>query len=76
MLPAPRPLSHPPTHPQIVRAAYPDPTQFDPASERYDAKADPDEPRWVAVDCRFVRKLAAPVYLEKLKVRVGGWVGA
>lgn len=39
---------------QIVREAYPDHTQFDPASEYYDARASRDSPTWVMVDCRLV----------------------
>jgi predicted RNA-binding protein with PUA-like domain len=41
---------------EIVSGAYPDPTQFDPASAYFDPKASPAEPRWMAVDLRFVRK--------------------
>ena len=31
---------------EVVKAAYPDPSQFDPDSEYYDAKSDPDNPRY------------------------------
>lgn len=41
---------------RIVRAAYPDPSQFDPDSPWFDGKASSDEPRWFCVDVRFVRK--------------------
>lgn len=37
----------------VIRAAYPDPTQFDPASPYLDPKSPPDQPRWSAVDVRF-----------------------
>jgi predicted RNA-binding protein with PUA-like domain len=41
---------------RISRRAYPDVTQFDPASEYYDAKSTRDDPRWVNVDVTLVRR--------------------
>ncbi|MBN8488705.1 MAG: EVE domain-containing protein [Burkholderiales bacterium] len=41
---------------EVASAPYPDATQFDPASPYFDAKATHDEPRWVNVDVRFVRR--------------------
>jgi predicted RNA-binding protein with PUA-like domain len=41
---------------EVVRAAYPDATQFDAKSEYYDPKATRDNPRWFNVDVRFVNK--------------------
>jgi predicted RNA-binding protein with PUA-like domain len=43
---------------EICSNAYPDATQFDPASHYYDPKATPEEPRWISVDVRAVRKTA------------------
>ena len=40
----------------VASAAYPDATQFDPASRFFDAKASPEKPRWLHVDVRFVAK--------------------
>ncbi len=40
----------------VASPAYPDPTQFDPASHYFDAKATPLAPRWLLVDVRLVRK--------------------
>jgi predicted RNA-binding protein with PUA-like domain len=40
---------------EVAKLAYPDRTQFDPASH-YDPKATPDNPRWVNVDVRIVKK--------------------
>jgi len=40
----------------VASAAYPDATQFDPASPYFDAKARPDAPRWLHVDVKLVRK--------------------
>ena len=41
---------------EVASSAYPDATQFDPASPYYDAKARPEEPRWLHVDVRLRRK--------------------
>ena len=41
---------------EIASAAYPDPTQFDRASDYYDPKAVRDAPRWFLVDVRALRK--------------------
>lgn len=38
---------------EVSSAAYPDATQFDPASPYFDAKSKPDAPRWVHVDVRW-----------------------
>jgi predicted RNA-binding protein with PUA-like domain len=41
---------------EIVSTAYPDATQFDPTSPYFDAKATQEEPRWISVDVKAVRK--------------------
>ena len=67
----------------IVRVAsgpYPDETQFDPASPYYDAKARPEEPRWVLVDVELVTRtpliglpaLRAAPQLEDMRVLARG----
>ena len=35
---------------RVVKAGYPDPTQFDPKSEYHDPGSNPDDPRWFSVD--------------------------
>jgi len=52
---------------EIVKEAYPDHTAFDPETTYYDPKSDPDNPRWVMVDLRFVRKFDQLLSLETLK---------
>ena len=42
---------------KVVKTAEPDPTQFDPASKYYDAKSDPNDPRWDWVTVAPVRAL-------------------
>lgn len=41
---------------KVSRSAYPDATQFDPASKYHDPKATPATPRWFNVDVTLVRK--------------------
>ena len=49
------------------KAAYADPTQFDPLSDYHDPKSDPDNPRWLVVDVRYKKKLRHPVTLAEIK---------
>lgn len=42
---------------RIVSPAYPDASQFDPASRFFDPKSRREEPRWLNVDLRFERRL-------------------
>ena len=61
---------------EIVRAAYPDETQYDRKSRYYDAGATRDEPRWFNVDLKFVKKtrviglpeLRAEKALQKMQI--------
>ena len=41
---------------EIASSAYPDATQFDRSSHYYDLKATPEQPRWISVDVKAVRK--------------------
>jgi len=41
---------------EVATTAYPDATQFDPASAYHDPKASPDAPRWWHVDVKLVKK--------------------
>lgn len=41
---------------EVAKKAYPDVTQFDPASPWFDPKASPENPRWLNVDVRLVAK--------------------
>jgi predicted RNA-binding protein with PUA-like domain len=41
---------------EVAHAAYPDATQFDPKSKYYDAKSTRENPRWLHVDVKFVKK--------------------
>lgn len=52
---------------EIVREAYPDHTAWDPKQKYYDAKSDPEKPRWFMVDVRYVRDLKRNISLQELK---------
>ena len=54
---------------EVSRAAYPDPTQFDPRSDYFDAGSNREEPRWLMVEVRFKRKLKRNITLAELKER-------
>ncbi|HYD33995.1 MAG TPA: EVE domain-containing protein [Methylophilaceae bacterium] len=41
---------------EISKLAYPDRTQFDPKHKYFDPKSTPDNPRWMNVDVKLVRK--------------------
>ena len=41
---------------EVASAAYADPTQFDSSSPYYDPKSDPENPRWLLLDVRALRK--------------------
>jgi len=43
---------------EVCSPAYPDATQFDKNSKYFDAKATPEQPRWMNVDVRLVKKIA------------------
>jgi predicted RNA-binding protein with PUA-like domain len=52
---------------EVASVPYPDPTQFDPKSDYFDAKSTREEPRWSLVDVSFVRKLKRAIPLEEIK---------
>ena len=52
---------------EIVREAYPDHTAFDANDKHFDAKSDPENPRWFMVDVKLVRKLKDPISLREIK---------
>ncbi|MES2046982.1 MAG: EVE domain-containing protein [Pseudomonadota bacterium] len=41
---------------EVCSTAYPDDTQFDAASKYFDPKATPENPRWMMVDIKALRK--------------------
>ena len=52
---------------RVVKAAYPDFTQFDRTSEYFDGRAKPAKPLWFMVDVAFVEAFAHPVTLARMR---------
>jgi predicted RNA-binding protein with PUA-like domain len=52
---------------EVVSDAYPDHTAFDSNDIHYDPKSDPDNPRWMMVDVRYLRKTRRMISLSEIK---------
>lgn len=52
---------------RVIGETYPDPTQFDPSSEYFDPKSNPEQPRWWLVDFEHVATFGSIIPLETLK---------
>ena len=52
---------------EIASKAYPDHTAFDPSEKYFDSKSDPENPRWLMVDVRYVRHLDRMITLAELR---------
>jgi predicted RNA-binding protein with PUA-like domain len=52
---------------EVATDAYPDPSQFDPKSKYFDPGSSRDQPRWMLVDVKFVKKLKRTISLDELK---------
>jgi predicted RNA-binding protein with PUA-like domain len=52
---------------EVATDAYPDPSQFDPKSKYFDPGSSRDNPRWMLVDVKFVKKLKRTISLDELK---------
>jgi len=52
---------------EVVKEAYPDHTAWDPESRYHDAKSTPDNPRWLMVDVKFVKKYPEVISLQQLR---------
>ena len=51
---------------KIASKPRPDHTAFDPDDHHFDPKSDPDNPRWILVDVKFVRWLKRPIGLPEI----------
>jgi predicted RNA-binding protein with PUA-like domain len=56
---------------EVVKAGYPDTTQFDPESKYFDPKSDPATPLWFRVDVKFVEKFEKVLALSDIKQMQG-----
>jgi len=52
---------------EVATDAYPDPSQFDPKSKYFDPGSSRDNPRWMLVDVKFVKKLKRAISLDEMK---------
>lgn len=52
---------------EIARPGYADPSQFDEGDRYYDARSEPDEPRWYSFDVKWKRGFRRFVHLADLK---------
>jgi predicted RNA-binding protein with PUA-like domain len=52
---------------EVVKTAYPDPTQFDKKDKHYDPESKPSEPRWDMVDIKYVKTFSRLVTLNELR---------
>ena len=52
---------------EVASAPYPDPSQFQRKSKYFDEKATPAQPRWDLVDVGYVRHLARPLALDRIR---------
>lgn len=52
---------------EVATDAYPDPSQFNPKSKYFDPGSSRDNPRWMLVDVKFVKKLKRTISLDELK---------
>lgn len=56
---------------RVVRAGYPDPTQFDRNSKGYDARSRKEAPRWFVVDVKLDRMFRRSVTLPEMRETAG-----
>ena len=56
---------------EVATDAYPDPSQFDPKSKYFDAASSRDNPRWMLVDVKFIKKLKRTISLKALQAEPG-----
>ena len=52
---------------EIVKEGYPDFSAFDPDDTHFDPQSDPEHPRWMMVDVKYVRTLSRIITLKELK---------
>lgn len=52
---------------EVVREGYPDHTAFDPSQKYFDPKSDPEKPRWMMVDVKYIRHLKRTISLTEMK---------
>lgn len=56
---------------KVSKTGVPDPAQFDPKSEYFDAKSKHESPTWIMVEIAYVKTFKRPVPLDELKQTPG-----
>lgn len=52
---------------EVMKDGYPDFTAWDPRSDHFDPKTNPEKPQWYMVDVKFVEKFPQLISLDQLK---------
>ena len=52
---------------EVVKEGYPDFTAFDPEAKHFDPKSKEDNPTWMMVDIKLIKKFKRPVTLKEIK---------
>ena len=52
---------------KVSREGHPDPSAFDKKSKYFDPKSEPNNPRWIMVEVKYVKKFKRLISLEELK---------
>mgnify|MGYP002636249113 CR=1 FL=1 len=52
---------------EVVKEGYPDFTAFDPENKHFDPKSKKDDPAWIMVDIKLIKKFQRPVTLQEIK---------
>tara|TARA_B110000438_G_C15690075_1_gene596373 strand:+ start:244 stop:681 length:438 start_codon:yes stop_codon:yes gene_type:complete len=52
---------------EIASDAYPDHTAFKPGEKYFDAKSDPENPRWLMIDVKYIRHTKRNITLSELR---------
>ena len=52
---------------EVIKPAFPDPSQFNPDSKYYDPKSTEDNPRWFCPQVKYRSKFKSTISLEQLK---------
>lgn len=52
---------------EVVKEGYPDFTAFDPEEKHFDSKSNNENPTWMMVDIKLIKKFKRPVTLKEIK---------
>lgn len=52
---------------EVVKEGYPDFTAFDPEEKHFDSKSNNENPTWMMVDIKLIKKFKRPITLKEIK---------